>query len=403
MARGLLLLLVLLAVPTIGAAQATDGNPAPVPAAEQDSPDLPFLMDRFVEIHAFGSQGAFITFENDYIDDDSTEGSFDFTEVGINFSREFSDSLRFGVQFFAQNEGRRGSFRALIDWFNIDWRFRDWMGFRAGRLKIPYGLFNEIRDIDAARIPILLPQSVYPLQGREILFSHTGAELYGYIPIGPAGDLGYRAFIGSILLSDFPLVAVGAGFEADTRLPWIYGGRLMWETPLEGLRFAGTFQRLHVDSRVFIPTLDPIKINNYSYQWVASAEYRMPWVTVTAEYARWNADQKSSDPVLSPPIDDTAERWYVMVSAPVTPWLQTAAYYALDYPSVRNRSGFQNRQHDVALTLRFDLNLYWLVKLEGHYYNGAAGLLDPLRLGVFDLSTAQEHWGALFVKTTATF
>ena len=29
-------------------------------------------------------------------------------------------------------------------------------------------------------------------------------------------------------------------------------------------------------------------------------------------------------------------------------------------------------QHDVAATLRFDINSHWLVKLEGHYMTGTA-------------------------------
>lgn len=373
------------------------------PGLEQESGASTLFPNSFVEVHAFGSQGAFLTFENEYLSDNSLDGSFDLTEIGINFSRQLTDTLRFGVQLFAQKQGRKGSFRPLVDWFNLDWRFRDWLGLRAGRLKIPYGLYNEIQDVDAARVPVLLPQSVYPLQGREILFAHSGVELYGFVGLGSGGGLEYRLFGGSILLADFPLVAVGAGFEADTRLPWIFGGRLIWETPLDGLRFSGSIQWAHIDSTAFIPTFDPIDITNDSYQWVASAEYRMPWMTVTAEYSRWSADQSSSNPALSPPIDDTSERAYVMFTTRVTPWLTPGAYYAVYYPTVSNRVGPENRQHDVALTLRFDLNQFWLVKLEGHYFNGTAGLLDPLRLGVFDLSSADTHWGALFVKTTVTF
>jgi hypothetical protein len=63
------------------------------------------------------------------------------------------------------------------DWFYLDYRFQDWFGLRAGRLKIPYGLHNEVQAIDSARVPVLLPQSVYPLQGREMDRSR-GAERF---------------------------------------------------------------------------------------------------------------------------------------------------------------------------------------------------------------------------------
>ncbi|MNC99991.1 hypothetical protein D3C83_184700 [compost metagenome] len=56
------------------------------------------------------------------------------------------------------------------------------------------------------------------------------------------------------------------------------------------------------------------------------------------------------------------------------------------------------------MTLRFDVNAYWLVKLESHYYSGTAGLLNPLRVGTaLDIAEAPRRWGAFFLKTTAHF
>jgi hypothetical protein len=43
----------------------------------------------------------------------------------------------------------------------------------------PFGLYNEINDIDAARAAILLPQSVYPAQNRDFpLVKYDGAVGY---------------------------------------------------------------------------------------------------------------------------------------------------------------------------------------------------------------------------------
>lgn len=107
--------------------------------------------------------------------------------------------------------------------------------------------------------------------------------------------------------------------------------------------------------------------------------------------------------MLSPPIDGLSERGYAMASYRVTPWLQPGAYYSVFFPDVHDREGREHRQHDIAATLRFDVNSHWLFKLEGHYMAGTAGLLNPLRIGATDISKADRYWAAFFLKTTAHF
>ena len=63
---------------------------------------------------------------------------------------------------FTHDLGPLGNYRTRFDWFYLDYRFWDWLGVGAGRTKVPFGLYNESSDVDAARVPVLLPQSVYP-------------------------------------------------------------------------------------------------------------------------------------------------------------------------------------------------------------------------------------------------
>jgi len=274
---------------------------------------------------------------------------------------------------------------------------------RGGRLKIPYGLHNEVQDVDSARVPVLLPPSVYPLQTREILFAQTGAELYGFARLGSFGALDYRLFGGTIFLDADSLTPPAAPFELDFHVPYVVSGRLLWETPLVGLRVGGSLQAVRLDTTVFIPGMDDVVIENESLLWVGSVEYGFRDVVVTLEYSRWKAKQRSDNDMISPPLDEQSERGYVMATYRLMPWLQPGAYYALLFPNIDNREGRENQQHDAALTLRFDINPHWLVKLEGHYMVGTAGLVNPLRINPVDISMADKHWAALFVKTTAYF
>jgi hypothetical protein len=356
-----------------------------------------------VEVHGFVSQGFILTVGNEFISERSTDGSFEFTEIGVNFTKSLGERLRFGLQLFAQDLGPTGDYRPRADWFYLDYAWRDWLGLRVGRLKIPYGLYNEIQDVDAARVPVLLPGSVYPLQSREILFAHSGGELYGFKRSRALGALDYRVFGGTIFLDSDALTPRGAGFELAFYVPYVVGGRLLWETPLEGFRFGGSLEYVRLETSVIVPDFGTIEIENQSLLWVGSAEYAAAELVLTAEYSRWSGTQSSNNETVSPPLESTSERAYAMATYRVAPWFQPGAYYALFFPDTSQRDGRENVQHDLALTLRFDLSSHWLLKLEGHYMNGTAGLTNPLRINPPDISSADRSWAAFFLKTTAHF
>ena len=124
--------------------------------------------------------------------------------------------------------------------------------------------------------------------------------------------------------------------------------------------------------------------------------------TSAAEYSRWYVQLESSDPMLFPESESVSERAYALAAYRANAWLQPAMYYSVLYPDVDDRSGRDAQQHDVALTLRFDVNLNWLVKLEAHYMHGTAALASALN-DDRPLQQLTEDWGLFLVKTTAYF
>jgi hypothetical protein len=131
-----------------------------------------------------------------------------------------------GMQLFTHDLGPLGNYRTRFDWFYLDYRFWDFLGVRAGRTKLPFGLYNESSDVDAARVPVLLPQSVYPVSNRDFLLALTGGEAYGIVPLGSAGGLEYRLYGGAIFYD----TADATSTLSNVRGPYIYGARLMWQT-----------------------------------------------------------------------------------------------------------------------------------------------------------------------------
>jgi hypothetical protein len=355
-----------------------------------------------IEVHAFLSQGFIKTTDNEYLTK-SHLGSFDFSEFGINFTRQLGEDFRTGVQIFSRKLGPNTGFDAKLDWFYLDYHPSDRLGLRFGRIKLPFGLYNASSDVDAARVPILLPQSVYPTQNRDYLLAQTGFELYGTTGRASAGLLEYRVYGGTIFID----VANTPGSTVqiqDLNVPYVAGSRLLWETPFVGLRLAGSIQALRLDtSAIFNSTLPAVTVQIPALLWVGSAEYAKNDLTLTAEYSRWNLKSgNSSNPTLFPETSVTSERAYAMASYRLESWLVPGLYYSVLFSNVDLRSARQGHQHDLAATLRFDLNSFWLVKLEGHYMRGTASLSSSLN-GNVPASALKETWGAFLVKTTAYF
>jgi hypothetical protein len=395
------------------------------PARAEDSDGHEGILP--IEIHGFVSQGFIKTTANNYLAD-SKRGSFEFTEVGLNFTKDLTDRMRVGMQIFTHDLGPLGNYQTRFDWFYLDYKFWDWFGVRAGRTKVPFGLYNETNDIDAARVPILLPQSVYPVSNREFLLAQTGAEVYGNIPLGSGGSLEYRLYGGTLFIDAADANTTGTNFT----VPYIVGGRLMWQTPLEGLQVGGSVQKLRIDADLPIPAAEIMQLQmagelpaNFSgtaslqlpaLLAVGSAEYSAHDLLLASEYSRWRLALSSSVPAFTVPTT-TSERFYVMAAYHVTPWFTPAFGYSALFSNVDDRSGHDPApgslpgtpplgrgayQHDVSATLRFDINPYWLLKLEGHAMHGTAGLDSTLN-GNQPLSSLTQDWGVLLVKTTAYF
>jgi hypothetical protein len=366
-----------------------------------------------VEVHAFASQGLILSKDNQYLAVDTTHGSLQFSELGVNLTKSFGERFRVGLQLFAQNLGPTGKFDVKADWFYLDYRFANWLGVRAGRVKIPFGLYNEIVDVDSARNPVLLPQSVYPETNRNYLLAQTGGEVYGYVYLHDAGALDYRVYGGSIFLDTS---STNSPFTVTSlNVPYLIGGRLLWETPLQGLRTGGSVQSLRLDANLLasdpasVPVSQPsttpasATLQIPAVLWVGSLEYTVGDLLFAAEYSRWYVSADSSDTSVFPSSPQmTSERAYVMAAYRARAWLQPGVYYSVLFPDVQHRTGRENQQHDVATTLRFDLNAHWLLKIEGHYMLGTAGLDSTLN-GNKPLAALTQAWGVLLVKTTAYF
>jgi hypothetical protein len=171
----------------------------------------------------------------------------------------------------------------------------------------------------------------------------------------------------------------------------------MWETPIQGLRAGASVQALRLDAQLqgAAPPFEGATAEIPAVLWMTSIEYSGHDWLLAAEYGRWHSETKSSNPAWVPAqLPTTNERYYAMAAYHLLPWLQVGSYYAGYYPHYTVRSGDANQQHDVAATIRFDITPNWLLKLEGHFIHGTAGL---------GRGTFEPNWAMGLLKTTAYF
>ena len=418
-----------LAQPLDEAAPAEPAPPEAEPAPPEAEPAPPALAPeepaplrlRAIHLHGFISQGGFFSTSNDYIGA-SSRGSLAMFEAGLNVSTEVTDRLRAGLQLFARNVGTFRDIPPRLDWAFLDYRWKRWLGLRAGIVKLPYGLHNEYADIDAARLSILLPQSVYPLRNRSALISHTGFALYGERTLGTAGSLEYQALLGTLDIPENALNIVGARLdEIDTK--YVTGAQLFWRPPVEGLRIGASYVRTSVDfhltldastvAALIMAGLVPADFDGALgiYQRptgfvIGSAEYSPGSWLFAAEYGRWSKRQRTTLPMLLPTFEEDSERFYVMANRRWSERVAAGVYYSVFHVDAADRRGRDETkyaephhafQRDLAATVRYDVNEHWLWKLEAHFIDGTADLFQSRN------PQPERYWGLFLFKTTVTF
>ena len=417
-----------------------------------------------IDIHGFFSQGYLLSTGNNFLND-SLEGDFTFTEVGLNFGTQLTDDLRFGLQLYSRSLGKLGKMALELDWAFMDYSISDTFNLRVGRIKQPYGLFGEYQDLDLTRATVILPQSVYFLGIRDLLVNFNGIQVYGNIDVEDysLGNFDYQLCVGNLMGSPVEggFSSVAQFFEnrgynefTDTYAvdigeldSGLYGSlALQWNTPFEKLtdydygglilKLTASFYQATVHGQLNPELVDELKtigVVDYNFNgafrydvpyllfWVGSLEYTYESFVLTAEYSRYFSVFGSD---LNPIVPHSAlnqEAFYVQAAYRFSDWMELASYVSIQFdPDCRdgmtncedvysqdildNPNQLEPRykawMKDYAVALRFDVNDYWLVKIEGHFIDGTARVYERLNTGNPNLT---RYWTLFGAKTTLTF
>lgn len=366
-----------------------------------------------VEVHGFTSLGYLLTDGNEYAVDDSSDGTTEFWEFAVNASWQPADAWRLAGQVFARDYGRYDNGRVQLDWLFAEYRDRDAIGVQMGRVKQIVGLYGDALDVDSARVPVLLPNSVYPRILRDTLLAIDGAKVSGFLHLGGAGSLEYAAWGGNkttdIESSTGRTVRdlVGEDAEIDDSLG--AGAMLHWNTPVDGLglRLSGSvlgdFEIRGRDDTGF-PAIDTtLEIDHYPVVTVSAIYEREDW-TFAAEIQRYfargdvTATADGFGVVLEDEYKIDTAGGYLSATWHARDRLQL--YAALDLVMDRPGSTSDPEDYQLAYVLagRYDLTDHWLIKAEVNRIDGYLWALEGEDGGDFE-----DDWWLVALKTTVDF
>lgn len=361
------------------------------------------------EVHSFVSFGYLQTTKNEWLGS-STSGSSEFWEAAANASVSPLPTVRFAGQLFARDFQRYDNGRAQLDWLYGEWRPADSFGLQLGRVKIPFGLYNEVRDVDAARATIFLPNSIYALRARDLYNATDGGKAFGFFHLGPLGALEYAAFLGRTHLSvNGGLVTclndVGFGNVSKIGINYVYGGMLHWHTPVEGLGARVTAIDLRdLAATGSAPSGIVLQSESNSYfTLIPSLSYDRDPLTVVGEVLFTKGTSK---------IDFTDANGNVVAPTVTQPgrnlgaYLSTSWHFSGDVDStvaVERLWDDARSLEDVNTTrfsfaVRWGITEHWSVKAEYQHIIGAGAAL-----AANNPDGVEDHWDLFAFKTTVDF
>jgi hypothetical protein len=371
---------------------------------------------RDFQMHGFLSQGYTYTSANNLFGNSQGDGSLEFTELGLNVLGHPLSNLLFAVQGIYRDTGGsdEGDFR--LDYANLDLTLPVGddltFGIRGGRVKVPFGLYNEGRDAIWTRPSVLLPQSIYfdALGLRSPELSEDGGILYGRYQLGDHA-------ITAELLAGYPELESATAFLTVNSAGTLSGrptlvGRAAYEWQEGRFRLLFTAVDLDQDFEPDSPDALPGKVKLFAP--FVSAQVNLEDWSFTGEYLRTGFRRTGIFPVLPPDpvgrkflLDNTAESYYLQVQYRFAPaWSALARYDAFfvnaddhDGSATARATGLPRHRFfakDLTFGVRWEFLDDWLVAAEYHNVDGT-GWLSPIdNPGINDSARVREvsdgHW-----------
>jgi hypothetical protein len=357
-------------------------------------------LDGKVQVHGFAGQGATYT-DHNQVFGTSRDVSLDFREMGVNTSVKLLPNLLISAQGLYRDTGGSDSQGVRLDFAQADYSVPLLdsslvLGVRGGRVKIPFGLYNDTRDVLWTRPSVLLPQSIYldTLGLRQGMIAADGGVVYGRYTYGE-----HR--FGLEFLTAEPQDNTGGATVFVTGIPSLFppaqgslGGRplLIGRTFYEWMGGRGKLMFSVVDlDRDFRSSNAFYQNGNSKMTYpLFSMQYNAEKWSLTAEYGWINSQRSGYSPLLQNlPTwkKNTSENFYVQGEYRFTADFSAVLRYDVVHINRDDRSGREMSQltngrvashrfyaRDLTAGVRWEFARNFLLAADYHYVNGTAWL-----------------------------
>jgi len=392
-----------------------------VPAQEENKlwEDVKKTWRDDIQFHGFLSQGLFSTSGNNVYGQSKDSVSADSTEMGLNVSYQALNNLSFAVQGLYRRAGANtgDAGEVTLDFGFVDLNLLNLqegrIGVRGGRIKNPWGLYNETRDVAFTHPTILLPLAYFE-RSRTLFLALDGGQLYADYNTS-MGDFSFKFNYGWLNADDKEVLTAiindptaSGHFESDpsfvTQLSYeIMGGEYVFALSYADLKMG--YQAKSTD--------DPYAQMGANFNtFMFSAQYNGERFSFVSEYSlKWN---EITDIRLGvPDAFSVSERWYVQAGYRFLDNLQATLRYDSAIQNLKDRYGkgveaksgglipaHMAFAQDLVFGLRWDITPSWMVRAEYHRVHGAAtiSLLDNP-----DLSKIAKDWNIYALQIAFRF
>lgn len=373
--------------------------------------DTPISKDKW-RWHGFANQGVIKTDHNDFFGD-SENWSWEFNDLGIGGSWKPYSRLQFSAQGIYRRAGKSSQDGLQLDYGFVDLNILNTMdyglGVRAGRVKNTYGFYNDTRDIASNKPSILLPQSIYLDNLRQLFHTMDGVSTYGNMQ-WDSTLLNLDIIYGKPLIDEnTEAVILNYPRPGDIENEKMLVGRAMLEDDSGRWRFGYSFVQLDSDYEASANDFSSDGEANITLN-LLSFEYNCANWQFTAEYQRRNLEYKGIN-YIGYQQDYDSDAFYGQVSYQITPDWKAFARYDVYYlfsddkngkkfEAARGLPAHETYAKDTTAGIRYDINKHWMVAAEYHHIKGTAWLArieNPIP------SQTEENWNLFTAQVSFKF
>lgn len=289
-----------------------------------------------------------------------------------------TDRAKVWAQLFRSSE--LGKIR--VDWAFVDYQTTGTQTLRLGRVRLPFGLHNEMRDVQALRPTASMPY-MYDEELALVDESFDGASVEQNFHIG-ASTVKVEAYGAAKLQSGGAEVARGSAA----------GARLILETPIEGLSFRGSVYHARLDRRRG-------RAEEIETEFEAEEGTRLP-KRARAVGLRYVQDHIDVQAELARGFlyDHRVSTWYVQAAIPLADHWKAAARIERIVTDTRQRGDDAFQEQRLVLGIAYTINNYFGLRLEQQFHRGYG---IPVVHETLEAGTGRHSWKSTVLSINYQF